>query len=184
MERKERCFRRLTFVLFVLFSLWISLQFLAPLALPENSVQDLSGLVVVYDNEYTIDNMDFPWSFIYSAGDRLCHQKAERSFFINGNQMPFCSRCTAIWLGFAIGLGFMVFYKIELNEKFLILILIGIVPIGIDGVGQLFQLWESTNIIRLITGLLIGIVCGIAIALIIDEIITLKRFRKIQSNTV
>ncbi len=177
MERRERCFRNLTFVLFTLFSLWISLQFLAPLALSENSVQDLSGLVAVSDNDYTIGNMDFPWSFIYSAGDRLCHQKEERSFFINGNQMPFCSRCTAIWLGLAFGLGFMVFYRIELNERFVLAILIGLAPIGIDGIGQLLGFWESTNVIRVITGLLIGVLCGIAIGVILDEIKTLNIFK-------
>ncbi len=177
MERRERCFRNLTFVLFTLFSLWISLQFLAPLAISENSVQDLSGLVAVSDNEYTIGNMDFPWSLVYSAGDRLCHQKAERSFYINGNQMPFCSRCTAIWLGLAIGLGFMVFYRIELNEKFVVAILIGLVPIGVDGIGQLLGFWESTNVIRVITGLLIGVLCGIAIGVILDEIKTLNIFK-------
>ncbi len=177
MERRERCFRNLTFVLFTLFSLWISLQFLAPLALSENSVQDLSGLVAVSDNDYTINNMDFPWSFVYSAGDRLCHQKAERSFFVNGNQMPFCSRCTAIWLGLAAGLGFMVFYRIELNERFVFAILIGLVPIGVDGVGQLLGFWESTNAIRVITGLLIGVLCGVAIGVIIDEIKTFNIFK-------
>jgi uncharacterized membrane protein len=177
MERKEKCFRGLTFVLFVLFSLWISLQFLAPLTLPENSVQDLSGLVAVSDNEYTIDNMNFPWSFVYSAGDRLCHQKAERSFFVNGNQMPFCSRCTAIWLGLAFGLGFMVFYRVKLNERFVVAILLGLVPIGIDGIGQLLGFWESTNVIRVITGLLIGVLCGIAIGVIIDEIKTFHFFK-------
>jgi len=157
--------------------LWISLQFLAPLALPENSVQDLSGLVAVSDNEYTIDNMNFPWSFVYSAGDRLCHQKAERSFFVNGNQMPFCSRCTAIWLGLAFGLGFMTFYQIQLNEKFLFVIIAGIIPLAVDGVGQLFGFWESTNLVRVITGLLTGTVCGLAIGVIIDEIKTIHVFK-------
>ena len=177
MERRERCFRNLTFVLFTLFSLWISLQFLAPLAMSENSVQDLSGLVAVSDNDYTINNMDFPWNLVYSAGDRLCHQKAERSFFVNDNQMPFCSRCTAIWLGLAVGLGFMVFYRIELNERFVLAILIGLIPIGIDGVGQLLGFWESTNAIRVITGLLIGVLCGVAIGVILDEIKTLNIFK-------
>jgi uncharacterized membrane protein len=92
--------------------------------------------------------------------------------------MPFCSRCTAIFLGFAIGLGIMIFYKIELDKKFLILIIIGLVPIGIDGFGQLFELWESNNLSRLVTGLLIGIICGIAIGIIIDELRELYPFKK------
>ena len=177
MQRRAKCFSKITVVLFVLFSLWILLQFLAPLVLPDGSVQDLSGLTFLSDNENTIKGIGAPWNFIYSAGDRLCHQKADRSFFINGNQMPFCSRCTAIWLGLAIGLGFMVFYKIQLDEKFLFAILVGIAPIGLDGVGQLFGLWESTNLIRAITGLSVGIICGVAIGLIVDEIKTIHIFK-------
>lgn len=178
MQRRAKYFRSVIFIFFVLFSLWILLQFLAPLALPKGSVSDLSGLVAISDNEDTINDMGLPWGFVYSAGDRLCHQKAERSFFINDNQMPFCSRCTAIWLGFAIGLGFMVFYIIPLNEKFLFALLLGIIPIGVDGVGQLFGFWESTNIIRVITGLLIGVVCGVAIGIIINEIKTIQIINK------
>jgi len=180
MERKEKSFSFIIFLFFIPFLLWIILQFIAPLALPNNSIINLSGNVGVLDNKEAIEKMQFPIDFVYICGDRLCHQKVERSFFINENQMPFCSRCTAIWLGLVIGLGFMIFYKIELNDKFLILILIGIVPIAIDGVGQLLHLWESTNIIRLITGLLAGIVTGFAIGIIIEELIDLKR-KKVEA---
>jgi len=180
MEKREKSFSFIIFLFFILFLLWILLQFFAPVFLPNNSVRDLSGIVGVSDNEETIEKMQFPLNIVYSFGDRLCHQKAERSFFINGNQMPFCSRCTGIWLGLAIGLGFMVFYKIVPDEKFLILIIIGIVPIAIDGFGQLLHLWESTNIVRLITGLIAGIVTGLAIGIIIDELIDFKR-KKVES---
>lgn len=182
MERRGKSSRLIILVFFIPFLVWILLQFFAPIALPKSSVNDLTGVTAFSDNEEVIDNMPAPWNFVYSAGDKLCHEKAERSFFINGNQMPFCSRCTAIWLGLAVGLGFMIFYKIELDEKFVFVLIIGIVPIGIDGVGQLFGLWESTNIARVITGLAVGIICGIAIGVIIDEIrgmINLKKKQKL-----
>ena len=156
-------------ILFLLFFIWILLQFLAPIALPYQSVSELDGTTVFIDNQEKINNMTVPWNSIYGFGDRLCHQKADRSFSINGNEMPFCTRCTTIWLGLAIGLGFMIFYKINLDEKFIILIFIGLFPIGIDGFGQLFGLWESNNIIRAITGVLTGFICGLAIGIIIDE---------------
>ena len=178
MERRQKLSKAIIFF-FILFLLWAALQFLAPISLPNGSVKDLSGMVGVSDNEEVIGKMPVPFNFVYSMGDRLCHQKAERSFSINGNEMPFCSRCTAIWLGLAIGLGLMVFYLIELNEKFLFVIIIGIVPVGIDGIGQLLGLWESTDIIRLITGLLAGGICGVTIGVIIDELKTLK-IRKIS----
>ena len=180
MQRRANYFRSIVFIFFVLFSIWFSFQFLAPLALPKGSISDLSGLVAISDNKDTVNDMDFPWDLPYSAGDRLCHQKAERSFFLNDNQMPFCSRCTAIWLGLVIGLGFMVFYKIQLNEKFLFAIIISFVPIGVDGIGQLFGFWESTNFIRVMTGLLIGGVCGVALGVIIDEIKTIQIYKKIK----
>jgi len=95
--------------------------------------------------------------------------------------MPFCTRCTAIWLGLAIGLGVMVFFTIRLDEKFLFIILLSLAPIGIDGVGQLLGLWESTNLIRFLTGLLAGGVCGVAIGVIIDEV-TPRRFKSQQTS--
>ncbi len=43
---------------------------------------------------------------IYFVGSLVCHQKPERSFHAWGAQMPVCARCTGIYLGAAIGLGF------------------------------------------------------------------------------
>jgi uncharacterized membrane protein len=178
MEKREGFSRIIILLFFISFLIWILLQFIAPFALQHDSTHDLSGYVGVADNEISIDEMPSPWSAIYGCGDRLCHQKAERSFFFNGNQMPFCSRCTAIWLGLTIGLGVMIYFPIKLDKKFLFLMIIGLIPIGIDGFGQLFQLWTSNNFTRLITGLLIGIISGIAIGIIIDEISEMFKFEK------
>jgi len=170
MERRAKCFNWVTLIFFLIFLFWILLQLIAPFVLPRGSVADLSGLVGISDNEQVISQMSAPWNSIYSIGDRLCHQIAERSFFLNGNQMPFCARCTAIWLGLAMGLGLMIFYKIKLDEKLIYMIIIGIIPIAVDGLGQLFGLWESTNVIRFITGFIIGIICGVSLGLIFDEL--------------
>jgi len=182
MERREKSSSIIIKILFFLFLFWIVLQFLAPLSLPHGSIDDLSGLTAISDNEELFSKLPVPCNTVYSIGDRLCHQKAERSFFINDNQMPFCSRCTAIWLGLVIGLGVMVFYSFQLNEKFLLVVIAGLAPIGIDGIGQLFGFWESTNIIRVVTGLIIGSICGISIGIIIDEIKTFSLFKKAKSN--
>lgn len=170
MGKREKPFSKtILFVVFIVFSTWVLLQFLSPLMLPRGSVRDLSGSVGVSDNEKVIKKIVFPWNIAYACGDRLCHQKAERSFFINDNQMPFCSRCTGIWLGMVIGIGMMVFYRLELDEKIFFWIVLGILPLGVDSGGQLVGLWESINSIRLVTGVLTGFVCGIAIGIIIDE---------------
>jgi uncharacterized membrane protein len=170
MEKREKYSKLVFFIFFIPFFIFSLLQFIAPIALPKGSVNNLDGISAISDNENVINKMPAPWNFIYSAGDRLCHQKADRSFFINDNQMPFCARCVAIFLGITIGIGFMIFFRLQLDLKFLLLLLMGFIPIGIDGIGQQMGFWESNNLIRLITGLLIGIVSGITISIIIDEI--------------
>ena len=162
-------------IIFIIFFLFTLFQILSPIFLPSNTYTNLSGMVAVSDNQESIDSMSFPWNVAYIFGDRLCHQKTERSFFINGNQMPFCTRCTAIFIGLVIGLIIIVLYKIELNERFILFIFISLVPIGIDGTGQLFGLWESSNLSRTLTGLFLGIPFGIAIGIIIDEIKTIYK---------
>jgi uncharacterized membrane protein len=182
MEKRKHPLKSIVFLIFLLFFFWVLLQFLAPVMLPSDSVPDLSGIVGVSDNDDVLKDMAFPWNVIYSFGDRLCHQKEERSLVLNGNQMPFCTRCTAIWIGLAIGLGFMVFYTIELNERFFVLILLSLVPLGIDGIGQLIGFWESTNLLRFLTGLPAGLLCGVAIALISDELRSLPFFQRFSCS--
>lgn len=174
MERRERVSKTMTIIFLVMF-LFAFIQFAAPFFIPENTIDDLHGSVGMIDNQETLDSISFPWNIPYVFGDLLCHQKPERSFFINGNQMPFCSRCAAIWVGLAIGLAVMLVYTIELNERFMVLIILSLIPIGIDGTGQLLGFWESTNLSRVITGLIIGIPVGCAIGVIVDEVKSLGK---------
>lgn len=148
--------------------------------IPPRTAIGLSGSVGVSDNDVVFRNMSFPWNTLYSLGDRLCHQKLERSLVLNQNQMPFCVRCTAIWIGLAIGLLFMVVYTLELNEKFFIVILLSLIPLGFDGIGQVLGFWESTNIVRFLTGLPAGFVCGIALGIIIDELRSFPFFQRFE----
>lgn len=83
----------------------------------------------------------------------LCHQLPERSFFFHGRQFPICARCTGIFIGYLLGIGYaLIFGKIP---SYIALILI--LPLIIDGGFQHLRKWESTNIRRLITGMLAGI---------------------------
>jgi uncharacterized membrane protein len=175
MIKKGKISKKITFIFFLFFLIWIIIQFISPLIMPNNTINHLSGQTGLQNNKDVIDEMPFPINFVYSFGDYFCHQKSDRSLSINENQMPFCTRCTAIWLGIAFGLGFMVFYVISLSNKFLFVIIIGILPLGIDGIGQLFGFWESTNIIRFLTGLTTGVICALAIGVIIDEVIQIKK---------
>ena len=82
-----------------------------------------------------------------------CHQMPHRSFFIRGRQLPLCSRCTGIYLGYLT----MPIFLFELLEFSLLLTLLLILPTVIDGLTQAFLERESTNVLRFSTGLLAGV---------------------------
>jgi len=116
---------------------------------PEGHAEDLSGVVGGYDNRDVIERMNPVAKVVYYIGDVNCHQKSERSYSYNQNQMPFCARDVGIFAGLAIGFTYALGRRIELT---LPLILLSLVPIGIDGTVQLLTDYESTNIRRVVTG--------------------------------
>jgi len=80
-----------------------------------------------------------------------CHRLPHRSF----DWAPgLCARCTFFWIGILVSSVFMFFKRIP-GTIYLGLLLIA--PMVIDGSLQLIGLYESTNIIRLISGLSAGI---------------------------
>jgi uncharacterized membrane protein len=74
----------------------------------------------------------------------------------------------------AIGIALTVFPRIphydRINDLKWYWLILALVPIGIDGVGQLMGFWESTNLIRFITGGLCGLVVGIALGFMLREV--------------
>lgn len=82
-----------------------------------------------------------------------CHQLPDRSFYYRNFQFPLCARCTGILIGQFI-IGPIVFL---LGFRSLIWSFIFIGLMGLDGGLQYLKIYPSTNIRRLITGLLSGI---------------------------
>ena len=115
--------------------------------------------------------------FLYQAGDLNCHQIDDRSLFLNGNQMPFCSRCAAIFLGMPLGMLAFFVVRRSLNPLWLLL---SFVPIGIDGLTQALTTYESSNAMRIITGGIAGLAAGYALAYLIAEIGTIKAARPLS----
>ena len=114
---------------------------------------------------------------VYMIGDINCHQKYDRSYEVNGNQTAICARDVGILLGFVAGA--IVWSRYGLNrysirDSFLsilpdkwvaplyrtdrrliamwAIIIAGLAPTGIDGFTQLLTDYESTNIVRILTG--------------------------------
>jgi len=155
----------LKFSLFRLTLCSLSLAFVllmvsAPLMLPINSIPELTGSPGDIDNGPVIHSLPVPWNGVYYFGDIWCHQRSDRSFTTNGNQFPVCIRCFGIFFGIPIGILMSRQLRFQTRQDesrwLLILFMIALFPIMIDGIGQAFGLWESSNPVRFITGSLAG----------------------------
>ena len=152
---------------FVILWGWLSLLLFSPYLIESGTTGDLSGVVGKYDNEEVIEEMNVIARGIYYIGDLNCHQLSHRSYSYNDNQMSFCARDTGIFLGLVIGFMYASRKRTVLT---LPLVIAALIPIGLDGTIQLLTDYESTNPKRLITGLIAGIVTGVAIKIIADSL--------------
>jgi uncharacterized membrane protein len=80
-----------------------------------------------------------------------CHQRPERSFFVKGYQMPVCARCEGELIGILAALIAVWFLR---PPYWLMAVMM--VPMAADGLIQGLTKYESTNLRRLITGILFG----------------------------
>ncbi len=82
-----------------------------------------------------------------------CHARPDRSFSFQGRKFPVCARCTGELLGIVAGILIAgVFGVPKLPYVFLLMI-----PMLVDGFGQLLTSYESGNMRRLFSGALFGI---------------------------
>ena len=93
----------------------------------------------------------------------ICHRKPERSFFFRGHQFPVCARCTGFYIALVLYFIYTYYYYVDYNPLLLTIAVLLLLPAGIDGTTQLFELRESNNILRLITGLMGGLGLGIIV---------------------
>lgn len=95
---------------------------------------------------------------IYHAFSPLCHQRADRSYFIAGYQFAVCSRCTGVYAGFALTLLLYPFVR-SLKSTLMpprAVLLLAALPLAIDFSVTFFGFWENTHTSRLLTGALLG----------------------------
>jgi uncharacterized membrane protein len=113
-----------------------------------------------------------PWTVLGKTrlvGYAICHQIPERSFHINGQQLPLCARCTGIYLGGLAGFTLMMVWgrrrAVGLPPVPITLVFIGfIAALGVDGINSYLSffpdmphLYEPKNWLRLTTGTLEGL---------------------------
>ena len=87
----------------------------------------------------------------------ICHRKPERTFQIRGHYFPVCARCTGFYISIAAYLIHAYFFYVNYNITLMIIAVLLLVPAFVDGTTQFFNLRESNNPLRLVTGLMGGI---------------------------
>ena len=98
----------------------------------------------------------------------VCHGIVRRCLLLAGHPMPICARCAGIYAGFLIGLAVFPLFR-RTSEK-LLRIALGVVavPMLIDGLTQAARLRESTNSLRLATGLTLGAAFGLWVVVAVE----------------
>ena len=110
---------------------------------------------------------------IYHAFGVFCHQRPDRSYFIEGQKLAVCSRCTGLYVAFAVTLLLYPLVRSLRNNvnpprHYLIL---AAIPLGIDFSLTCVGFWEKTHTSRLLTGALLG---SVAVFYVMPGIIDLS----------
>ena len=95
---------------------------------------------------------------IYRAFAVLCHQRPDRSYFIEGHKLAVCARCTGLYAGFVFTL---LLYPLVRSLRTTTTpppswLFLAAVPLGIDFSLTFLGIWENTHTSRLLTGALLG----------------------------
>ncbi len=88
----------------------------------------------------------------------FCHGIGSHCLHIAGVAMPLCARCTAIYGGMIAGVGIGLLLSSRSLRFPLVGLVLGWIPLSLDGLTQAAGLRESTNALRVATGLLFGVV--------------------------
>lgn len=127
--------------------------------------------------------MDLFIAFIFSVGSVICHQLPERSFFVDGRQLPVCARCTGLYLGGVAGLA--AWWTVKLLRGWrpqmvppasapwatagpvrwvMGLLAIVATPTVVSYLSGVSGVWDGSNLTRALLAVPLGLVAGAVVA--------------------
>jgi uncharacterized membrane protein len=116
--------------------------------------------------------MDLLLVFIFLIGSVICHQRPERSFFVDGHQLPVCARCTGLYLSGALGLIGWIGVKFARGwrpsaidpRRAARLIVIAAIPTAVSLASGAIGVWDGSNMTRALLAIPLGASAGAIVA--------------------
>jgi uncharacterized membrane protein len=116
--------------------------------------------------------MDLFVAFVYAVGSVICHQMPERSFFIDGRQLPVCARCTGLYLGGGAGvLGWLIWKAAQGWRSFflaprrvLAIVVAAGLPTALSYATGVIGVWDGSNVTRALLAVPLGLSAGAVVA--------------------
>ena len=186
------------FVLWIVVLAWTASLFVAPLTIAPGTFAWTPGGANVVDHWDLYQGPAFNGfaRVVYVVGDAQCHQMYTRSLWINGNQMPIDARMTSLYIFGLFGLFWAMMAPLSPStsagianafperirrwaerigsERFaLLVVVLGLLPVAVDGFTQLFAAvthYESTNAIRVLTGVPGGLATGLLLGMMTKSV--------------
>ena len=112
--------------------------------------------------------MDLLVALVHAAGSVICHQLPDRSFFVDGRQLPVCARCTGLYLSGAMGLLGWVAVKaargwrgITLSPRgALATVAAAALPTALSYATGVTGVWDGSNVTRALLAVPLGVAAG------------------------
>ena len=116
--------------------------------------------------------MDLIVAFAYAMGSVICHQLPERSFFIDGRQLPVCARCTGLYVSGAVGFLGWVAVKLargwrglSVQPRAALAVVAGAaIPTVVSYVTGVIGVWDGSNLTRAALAVPLGVSAGAVLA--------------------
>jgi uncharacterized membrane protein len=97
-------------------------------------------------------------ALLFPVGQFICHQRPERSFFVHGQQLAVCARCTGLYLGAAIGAPLALMTAASLvSSRARMVLLVAALPTAVTWSLEFARIAPFSNTTRFILAVPLGL---------------------------
>jgi len=101
-----------------------------------------------------------PAAIVYAGSARVCHQMPERSFHLEGTQLPVCGRCFGLYAAGALGAALAWSSRRRVSARTRGWLAAAAAPTAVTWSAEVAGLAEFSNVIRAVAALPLGVAGG------------------------